>query len=202
MYIDWSGYISLIPLKLQSCNIHKEANSRFAWYLALIPAYINHVDSSYGQQILLHVWRIVLLLFLLLPMLRQLLYVMLVEAQPFWCTNIGDFCYFWSDFHLESYQLQQLSRCLQFWCTAPKVPLVHIMLVQSMPTQSGGACVETQPALSTFAELLVGWTTQKAQQNRWMDPSKDWGQNKGLQRLESTKQRRNGNWLPPKGSIT
>jgi len=32
--------------------------------------------------------------------------------------------------------------------------------------------------VSTFIELLVLQTTQKAQQ--WMDPSKDWGQNEGL----------------------
>jgi len=40
--------------------------------------------------------------------------------------------------------------------------------------------------LSTFGELLTVRTTQKAQQNRWMDPSKDWGQNEGSRGLEST----------------
>jgi len=41
-------------------------------------------------------------------------------------------------------------------------------------------------SMSTFAELLTVQMTRKAQQNRWMDPSKDWGQNEGLRGLEST----------------
>jgi len=36
--------------------------------------------------------------------------------------------------------------------------------------------------LTSFEELLVSQTTQKAQQNSWKDPSKNWGQNEGLQR--------------------
>jgi len=46
--------------------------------------------------------------------------------------------------------------------------------------------------LSTFEELLVMQTTQKAQQNRWMDPSKDWGQNGVLQGVKAKKTRGNG----------
>ena len=33
--------------------------------------------------------------------------------------------------------------------------------------------------LTAFAELLTVQTSQKAQQNKWMDPRKDWGQNEG-----------------------
>jgi len=36
--------------------------------------------------------------------------------------------------------------------------------------------------MTSFEELLVSQTTQKAQQNSWMDPSKNWGQNEGLQK--------------------
>jgi len=57
--------------------------------------------------------------------------------------------------------------------------------------------------MSTFAELLTVQTTQKAQQNRWMDPSKDWGQNEGLQGLTRKENRGEmGNGLPPGRSIT
>jgi len=35
--------------------------------------------------------------------------------------------------------------------------------------------------LTRFSKLLVRQTTQKLSKYRWMDPSKDWGQNKGLQ---------------------
>jgi len=38
--------------------------------------------------------------------------------------------------------------------------------------------------LTSFEELLVRQTTQKTQQNRWVDPSGDWRQNKGLLGLQ------------------
>jgi len=46
--------------------------------------------------------------------------------------------------------------------------------------------------LSTFAELLTVQMTQKAQQNRWIDPSKDWRQNEGLQGLKSKENSKKG----------
>jgi len=39
--------------------------------------------------------------------------------------------------------------------------------------------VETGQYSCQLLELLVMQTTQKAQQEQWMDPSKDWGQNEG-----------------------
>jgi len=45
-------------------------------------------------------------------------------------------------------------------------------------------------SLTSFVELLTVRTTQKAQQNRWMDPSKDWGQNEGSK--ETREQVNNG----------
>jgi len=38
--------------------------------------------------------------------------------------------------------------------------------------------------LTSVEELLVRQTTQKTQQNRWVDPSGDWRQNKGLLGLQ------------------
>jgi len=38
--------------------------------------------------------------------------------------------------------------------------------------------------LTSFEELLVSETLQRAQQNSWMDPSESWGQSKGSQGLE------------------
>jgi len=47
--------------------------------------------------------------------------------------------------------------------------------------------------LTSFVELLVSRTTRKAQQNSWKDPSKNWGQNKGLQKAEE-QGNKGGNW--------
>jgi len=41
--------------------------------------------------------------------------------------------------------------------------------------------------LTSFEELLIRQMTQKAQQNRWMDPIGGWGQNKTHKRLEGRK---------------
>ena len=44
--------------------------------------------------------------------------------------------------------------------------------------------------LTSFEELLVSRTTRKAQQNSWKDPSKNWGQNEGLQKAEEQEKQR------------
>jgi len=54
-------------------------------------------------------------------------------------------------------------------------------------------------------QLLQNFWLQKQHKRsayKWMDPSEGWGQNKGLQGGRKAQQRRNGNGLPPKGSIT
>ena len=47
--------------------------------------------------------------------------------------------------------------------------------------------------LTSFEELLVSRMTQKAQQNSWKDPSKNWGQNEGLRKAEE-QENKGGNW--------
>jgi len=38
--------------------------------------------------------------------------------------------------------------------------------------------------LTRFAKVLVGRTTRKLSKCKWMDPSKDWGQNRGSRGAE------------------
>ena len=47
--------------------------------------------------------------------------------------------------------------------------------------------------LTSFEGFLVSRMMQKAQQNSWKDPSKNWGQNEGLRKAEE-QENKGGNW--------
>jgi len=54
-------------------------------------------------------------------------------------------------------------------------------------------CLSILYKMTSFEELLVSQMTQKAQQNNWKDPSKNWGQNEGLQKVGG-QGNKGGNW--------
>jgi len=56
--------------------------------------------------------------------------------------------------------------------------------------------------LTRFAKVLVRQTTRKLSKYKWMDPSKDWGQNEGSQGAgEQGNDRKTGNLILQEGEL-